>query len=318
VLLHVDSDFGGDTDDACALAMLLGQDDVEIAGITTSLEHEGKRAGCAQHYLDLAARPDIPVAAGVEGSSTSDEQFISTWGDPRYWPDEVAPKPSSPDLAISLLQDNIRRGATVLAIGSFTNLARLELDHPGALNDVEIVSMSGWLDPFGDGLPDWGPEYDFNIQADTGAAAIVADAAHVTFVTLAIAMRTQLRHEHLDRLRASGPIGALLARQSEAYASDMGMGDLGVQNERLADDLLNIQWDPLAAAVVTGWTGASIEDVNLDTHLDDGVLTLRRAPDGRRHRVVVDIDADQFTQLWLSDVEAADRKAATARGSDAR
>ena len=36
--VHVDTDFGGDPDDACAVAMLLGWPDVEIVGITTNLD----------------------------------------------------------------------------------------------------------------------------------------------------------------------------------------------------------------------------------------------------------------------------------------
>jgi inosine-uridine nucleoside N-ribohydrolase len=35
MLVHLDTDLGGDTDDACALALLLGQAGVELAGITT-------------------------------------------------------------------------------------------------------------------------------------------------------------------------------------------------------------------------------------------------------------------------------------------
>ena len=33
--IHLDTDLGGDTDDACALAMLLGWHEAEITGITT-------------------------------------------------------------------------------------------------------------------------------------------------------------------------------------------------------------------------------------------------------------------------------------------
>jgi inosine-uridine nucleoside N-ribohydrolase len=33
--LHVDTDFAGDPDDACALAMVLGWPGVELVGVTT-------------------------------------------------------------------------------------------------------------------------------------------------------------------------------------------------------------------------------------------------------------------------------------------
>ena len=70
--------------------------------------------------------------------------------------------------------------------------------------------MAGWLASPGDGFPNWGPEYDFNVQCDTRAAEIVIGAARVTFVTLPVAMHAQLRARDLDRLRNSGAIGAFL------------------------------------------------------------------------------------------------------------
>jgi inosine-uridine nucleoside N-ribohydrolase len=41
VLVHVDADLGGDADDACALAMLLGRAGVEVAGVSTNLDAVG-------------------------------------------------------------------------------------------------------------------------------------------------------------------------------------------------------------------------------------------------------------------------------------
>jgi len=42
--VHLDTDLGGDPDDVCALAMLLGWPDVEITGITTTLDVAGRGA----------------------------------------------------------------------------------------------------------------------------------------------------------------------------------------------------------------------------------------------------------------------------------
>jgi hypothetical protein len=38
VRIHLDTDLGGDTDDACALAMLLGWPGVELVGIATTAD----------------------------------------------------------------------------------------------------------------------------------------------------------------------------------------------------------------------------------------------------------------------------------------
>ena len=48
--------------------MLLGWPDVEIVGITTTIDPGGIRAGFVTRVLELAGRTDIPVAAGAEVS----------------------------------------------------------------------------------------------------------------------------------------------------------------------------------------------------------------------------------------------------------
>jgi hypothetical protein len=64
--------------------------DVEVVGVTTNLEVDGQRAGCAQHDLRLAGRGDVPVAAGASSTLTGG-RYVPTWGDDRYWPTPVTP-----------------------------------------------------------------------------------------------------------------------------------------------------------------------------------------------------------------------------------
>jgi purine nucleosidase len=159
--VHVDTDFAGDPDDACAMAMLLAMADVDVVGVTTTLEDVGRRASCARYMLDLMGRPDIAVAAGAESTLTGGV-FTSTWGDRRHWPEAVPALRSLPGTALDLLASSIGQGAVVVAIGGFTNLAMLEVLRPGILRDVPVVAMSGWFGPPAAGLPQWGPEMDFN------------------------------------------------------------------------------------------------------------------------------------------------------------
>jgi inosine-uridine nucleoside N-ribohydrolase len=300
--VHLDSDFAGDPDDACALAMLLGWPSVELAGITTALEHLGRRAGCVRHVLDLVGRLDVPLAAGAETTLTG-RHFEPTWGDSRHWPNPVEPRPGPAEVALDLLTASIASGATVIAIGGFTNLALLELSRPGSLDGVPVVAMSGWFRPAADGLPQWGAEIDFNTQADTRAAEIVAAAASLTLVPLPIAIGTWLRRHELGRLRAAGELGRLLAAQSEAHALDAGFAELARAHRGLPDDLVNFHWDPVTCAVALGWSGARVEDRRLTTRIDEGVLTFVDDPDGRQHRCVTSVDGEAFGELWLTTIE---------------
>ena len=60
--LHLDTDFGGDTDDACALAYLLSRRDVDLVGLTT-VAH--RTAGAT------AGRPAMPCRTTCSTSSTT-------------------------------------------------------------------------------------------------------------------------------------------------------------------------------------------------------------------------------------------------------
>ena len=307
--IHLDTDLGGDTDDACALALLLGWPGVQLVGITTSADPGGRRAGYVTHCLQLAGRDDIPVAAGAEVSLTTLRSADPIIGDERYWPATIPARPSPPGAAVDLLERSIEAGATVVAIGPSTNLALLEVARPGRLARVPVVAMGGWTQPPADGLPAWGPEMDWNVQFDTRAAQILAaTTSALTLVTLPATLKAHLRTADLPRLRACGPLGELLARQGEAHGEDHSMAELGRAHDGLPDDLLNFHYDPVACAVAAGWRGATIQELRLQPVVDGEVLRFQPSTDGRPMRVVADLDGASFTETWLGAVELAQRR----------
>lgn len=305
--IHLDTDLGSDPDDACALAMLLGWPGVELVGVTTTIDPGGRRAGCVAHCLALAGRSDVPVAAGAEASLTTLRRPGSVPEDGRYWPSAILPLPSPPGAALDLLDRSIEEGATVVAVGPYTNLALLEVARPGRLARAPVVAMGGWAGPPADGLPPWGPEADWNVQCDTRAARILAASSSLTLATLPVTLKAHLRAAHLPRLSASGPLGELLARQAEANGEDRKTAELAAAHVGLPDDLLNFHYDPVACAVALGWPGAAVEEVRLRPVLDGDVLRFQPAEDGRPTRVVVDLDGPAFAEAWLTAVEAAGR-----------
>ncbi len=302
VRIHLDTDLGGDPDDVCALAMLLGWPGVDLVGITTTIDPGGRRAGCVAHCLELAGRHGIPIAAGAEVSLTTRR---ITYPTERYWPSNVGSRPSPPGAALDLLSRSIEAGATVVGIGPYTNLALLEVVRPGSLGRVPVVVMGGWTQPAANDLPAWGPEMDWNVQWDTRAAEILAATAQLTLVTLPATLKAHLRAADMLRLRASGPLGELLALQAEGRARDSGMIDLGRAHTGLPDDLLNFHYDPVACAVAAGWAGAVVAEMRLKPVLDGEVLRFESDPEGRPTGVVLDVDGASFTEVWLSAVEAA-------------
>ena len=123
IKIHLDTDIGGDIDDLCALAFVLSHPDVQLVGVTTVADENGRRAGYARYALGLAGASSVPVAAGADVSLG---RFRFRPGYPpheRYWPEPVPAAPGPRDAARDLLQSAIREHAVVVGIGPFTNLA---------------------------------------------------------------------------------------------------------------------------------------------------------------------------------------------------
>jgi inosine-uridine nucleoside N-ribohydrolase len=308
--IHLDTDIGGDPDDVCALALLLAHPDVALTGITTNLDDYGERAGCAELVLALTDQRDIPVYAGASRTMTDGRVYASTADDERYWPAPPTPKPAPIDGALDALAGAVARGDTIVTIGALTNLALLEQRHAGVLATARVVVMGGWLQPPAPGLPQWGPERDFNIQCDPLAAAIALDAiGDLTIATLPALAAAHLRAAHLPRLGASGTeIGRLIARQAEVYAIDTDRAALTRDSAGLPSDLLNFHWDPVTCAIAAGWNGATVTERAIAWTIDtsDGVLRMRDEPvsaaQGRMARVVDAIDGEAFGGYFLDTV----------------
>ncbi len=154
--------------------MLLRSPDVELAGVTTVGEIDGQPA--AGSYVRYALRlegDDIPVAA--EQRTMRLRRFRARMGLPpedRYWPGPVAPAPGPLEGALDLLKRSIEQGATVVAIGPYTNLHLLDMRYPGILAQAKLYLMGGYVYPPQAGFPQWQNEDDYNVQTDVAAAAM--------------------------------------------------------------------------------------------------------------------------------------------------
>jgi inosine-uridine nucleoside N-ribohydrolase len=305
--IHLDTDLGSDTDDLCALAMLLGWEGAELVGVTTNTDPGGLRAGFVRYALDLGGRAGVPVEAGAEGTLS---EPMAPFTIPGYWPERIAPRPARPGAALELLAANAQAGATIAAIGPYTNLAMLEAIKPGGLKSTGLVVMGGHVTAPREGLPPWGVHEDFNVQQDRAAAMIVLSQCDPVVVPLTVCLEVTLRRSHLPRLRAAGRLGSLLADQAEAHARDNGLTELGRRYEALPDDLLNFHYDPLACAVALGWDGVKVEEIPTLVELRGDRLWMTPREGAPPLRVVTHVEGERFEEAWL---EAAERASAGRR-----
>lgn len=301
--VHLDTDIGGDTDDLCALALLLASPDVTITGLTTVLENGGRRAGYARHALGLAGRDDVPIAAGADLQMGYCRLGAELPPEDRYWRGPVDPLPGPLEAALDLLASSIEQGATVVGIGPYTNLALLERRQPGLLRRAPLYLMGGSILDVPPGFPAWDYRMDYNVQADPEAAFLVLAAAEPVMVPLEVTVQTALRRADLPALRAAGRLGQLIAHQAEALAQDQHLDEqYGATCEGLPSDLINFQHDPLACAVALGWPGVTIETLPVACAIEAGHLRERVVATGRPLRVVTSVDQAAFGRFWLETV----------------
>ncbi len=312
---------------------------MQITGITTVADGDGRRAGYVRRFLDVAGVPpgSIPVASGAGWSLTDGGEMGAIPDHETFWggPD-VEPGFVDPTAAVAVLDRSVAQGATICTIGPLTNLALLEAARPGRLADASVVAMGGWVRPLKPGLPAWGAENDFNVQCDTQAAAtVVLATGDLTLVTLGATIQTHLREPHLVRLEAAGPLGTLLARMTRGHSSQYDLPSLADDHSLLPDDLRNFHHDPLAVAVALGWPHGIVEKLRLRPVFEGErdevlrfepiesparasgtlgdqiqVIDVRERPERPRERavrVVDDVDGPGFVEAWLEVVEAFSR-----------
>ncbi len=303
--IHLDTDLGGDIDDLCALAMLLRWPDLEITGITTVAEANGRRAGYVREVLAIENRSSLPVAAGAEVSQGYYRYPELDYPDEeRYWSKSIPPSPNPIDEALQLLKHSIEQNATIVAIGPFTNLYLLDQQYPGILTKARLFLMGGFVYPIRAGFPSWGNDFDWNIQVDVRSAKYVIEHSRPTLIPLTVTVETALRRAYLSELAKAGALGALLAQQAEEFAVDEQMETkFGQTCEGLPTDIINFLHDPLACAIASGWNDAvEINEIPLTLEERDSYLHERIDPAGKLTRVVTKIDGPRFNEFWLNTI----------------
>ena len=299
--VHVDTDFGGDIDDLCAVAMLLKYPNTKIVGITTVSDDKGKRAGYVNEALKLAGVENVPVKAGAD---VTDGYYTIEFGLPvesDYWPNPVQASPSPTDEALELLKSNIDRGVLIVGIGPYTNLFLLDQKYPGILKRANLFLMGGYIYPVRKGYPQWGNDFDWNIQVDQNSAKYVLENSNPVLVPLTVTVETFLRRSYLENLRLAGELCNLIARQAEAFAKEYENEEkIGKTSVNLPDDIINFQHDALAAAIALGWDdGIEMEDVPLKLEVTNGELVESIDSGNKTFRIVTRIDGEKFSNHWF-------------------
>jgi len=281
----LDTDIGGDIDDALCLAYLLAQPRCELLGITTVGGNPIKRAMIADAVCRALGRSDVPIhsgapAGGMLNSHVAErpehqEAILERWEHREDF---------APAGAIDHMRAVIRsrpNQVTLLAIGPLTNIGllfALDPELPSLLK--RLVLMCG---SFYHGGPS---KRESNALSDPYAAAIVYNAAAPFHLSVGLDVTYHCGMpltEGLEFLR--GRVPQVVMDAADAWAPRRHYPYIYYH-------------DPLAAAVIFDPAICSYEDgeasVEITSPVAKGATYWMKAGEASSHRIAVSVDVERF------------------------
>ena len=221
--LLFDTDIGSDIDDAVALAYLLIQPSIDLLGVTTVTGEARKRAALASRLITIAGQA-VPIFPGFEAPreiatrqpiaqqavKLSSAQLIGT------------DRPHNPEVAIDFMANTIRANpfeVTLLAVGPFTNVARLFEKYPDISRLLKALVIMGGK--YSDYPTPWGPS-EWNGIIDPAATALMFAQAEcpIRAFGLDITWQVSMNAEQVSRAFATHPLLREVRRWSEVWFAE--------------------------------------------------------------------------------------------------
>ncbi len=130
--LILDTDIGGDPDDAIALAVA-ARNVPELALVITCDEREGQRARFARHLLNLLDRPEVPVVAG---KSLEGKRYFVVDG---MTPAEIDEQPRDVLATVGRVAGMSEGPLRWCGIGPLSNLAQVLTERPDVAERLVVT-----------------------------------------------------------------------------------------------------------------------------------------------------------------------------------
>lgn len=163
IKILLDTDIGGDIDDAMCLAYLLREPRCRLLGVTTVCGEPEKRAAVADAICRAAGR-EVPVVAGADETLQPVPVYPTPEGAGALerWPHGEFDRGDAPEFLYRHISENPWE-IVLIAIGNMTNIAMLFRRHPDAPGLLRgLYTMNGYFGA--EPLPDH--TYNWNSWAD--------------------------------------------------------------------------------------------------------------------------------------------------------
>lgn len=297
VRVIIDTDIGGDPDDATAIALALASPEISIEGITTVYSDVHYHARRVARLLELSGAGVYPIYNGlsetllrnrnVKWTGPADTQDVSGQGDLL----DGCAEPINAGHAVEFIIRSIMNEPgeiTLICIGPLTNIAAAIIMEPDIVKHVkEIILMGGVTRLSNNGTELYPVEH--NIKCDPEAASVVfASGAPIVMVGLDVTRKLTITRAECERLIASGkPANAALADVIERWLS------------RIGEDTTPMH-DPLAVALAIDRSLVTTRRMSVTVaydHREGTGQTIALSDDKGTTDVCMDVDAGRFLDL---------------------
>ena len=209
-------------DDAIAILLALASPEIDLVGVTTVGGNSGleNTTRNALTVLEVAQRPEIPVAAGCDHPLIRPLRIADQVHGKSGLDGPVLDPPVIEAIdahAVDFIAETVANSTdpvTLIPTGPLTNIALLLRRHPRVVENLSrIVLMGGAIE-----LGNTTPSAEFNIWVDPEAADVVfSSGLDITMVGLDVTHQARMGRSHGDRLRPLGRSGAFVADLLEFF-----------------------------------------------------------------------------------------------------
>jgi inosine-uridine nucleoside N-ribohydrolase len=277
----LDTDIGGDIDDAFALALVMNSPEFDLLGVTTVSADTSARARIAAKMLWEAggAWRKVPVAAGIGSADTEVHQAA--------WARDYSGSQILREGAADFLRQTIRahpNQVTVVAIGPLTNLAAMIRADPRAAHDLKQIVLMGGSIGHGYGSSRE-PAAEWNIKSDPRAAQVVFTSG-IPILMAPLDVTAMLQLNSTQRRIVFARHSSITNSLAALYA--LWKGDTP------------ILFDPMAVVLLLKPSLCQMEDLAIS--VDDNGDTLVQPDKPPNARVGISTNPDEFIEFYVDRV----------------
>lgn len=201
--LILDTDIGSDVDDALALAVILGSEQINLLGITTVYGDTSLRAKIAMQLCQLVNR-SIPTFPG-ESEALSGRKTWLSGNEGKGFLNLHSFQVSSTNAIDFMIEtiNNLPNEVDILAIGPLTNIALAISKSPNFAERIKHLWIMG-----GDFTQ---VKVEHNFKCDVTAAKLVLESdIPISILDLPSSQKTILTAVEIDRIKTAGSLGPTL------------------------------------------------------------------------------------------------------------